>query len=191
MAAAQKRRPGGRTQRHTQAIFDSTLGLLAANGYAALTFNEIADAAGVSRSTLYRRWPTRAELVLDAIFASLEQRIVPPDTGTFSGDLRATLRQIGEYLDTPLGAAVLVASIEIEISTAAGPPTARWETRLADLDPMFDRAIARGEVPADFDSQASFALASGSIYFRRIFMSQAIDEQWLDRVMAVWERSLS
>lgn len=183
-------RPGGRTQRHTQAIFDCTLTLLAEKGYAALAFNDVAEAAGVSRSTLYRRWSSRAELVLDAIGVSLTEQIVAPDTGSLREDLRSTLKQIGTYISTPLGAAALVASIEIGTSAADPSRPDRWRSRLADFDPMFDRAVARGEIPSDFDRAAAFALAAGAIHFRRIFTGDAADDEWADRVMASWEALL-
>lgn len=54
--APRRTRPGGRTERHTQAIYDAVLRLLEESGYGALTFNDVAEAAGVNRSTLYRRW---------------------------------------------------------------------------------------------------------------------------------------
>lgn len=184
-----KTRPGGRTQRHTEAIYETTLSLLTEKGYGAIVFNDIAEAAGVSRSTLYRRWSSRAELVLDAIGVSLVERIIAPDMGSLVEDMRATLRQVGDYIATPLGAAVLVASIEIEATKAVR--STRSRSRLADFDPMFDRAVARGEIPADFDREAGLALADGAIYFRRIFEGEPNDEAWIDRVITLWRRVLS
>ena len=109
--------------------------------------------------------------------------------GSLVEDMRATLRQVGDYIATPLGAAVLVASIEIEATKAVR--STRSRSRLADFDPMFDRAVARGEIPADFDREAGLALADGAIYFRRIFEGEPNDEAWIDRVITLWRRVLS
>lgn len=186
-----KARPGGRTERHTQAIYDATLRLLADKGYAALAFNDIAEAAGVNRSTLYRRWSSRAELVLDAIGVSLAEQIAAPDTGALREDMRGVLRQIGAYISTPLGAAALTASIEIGATAGDTSRLERWRTRLSAFDVMFDRAQARGEIAADLDRAAVFALAAGAVHFRLIFTGEAIDEAWVDRVIAVWSGALT
>jgi len=188
-AEVRRARPGGRTERHTTAIYRATLTQLAERGYAALAINDVAAAAGVARSTLYRRWPGRAELVLDAIGVSLTEEIVAPDTGSLVEDMRETLRQIGAYISTPLGAAVLAASLEI----ADGSTTdrqARWRARLSAFDPMFDRAVARGEIAPDVDRVAIFALAAGAIHFRRIFTGEALKDDWCDRVISNWTRSI-
>lgn len=190
-AAGRRMRPGGRTERHTEAIYRSTLTALAEGGYAALAFNDIARAAGVNRSTLYRRWSNRAELVLDAIGMSLAEEIAAPDTGSLREDMRQTLQQIGAYVSTPLGAAVLAASLEIGNGAIPGSRLDRWRERLAAFDAMFDRAVSRGEIAQDLDRTASFALAAGAIHFRLIFTGDALDEGWVDRVVTAWAASLS
>lgn len=189
--AARRTRPGGRTERHTQAIHDAVLRRLEQAGYGALTFNDVAEAAGVARSTLYRRWSGRAELVLDAIGVSLTERIVAPDTGSLCEDMRGVLRQIGAYISTPLGRAALTASIEIGTMGAAGDRLERWRTRLSAFDVMFDRAQARGEIAAELDRNAAFALAAGAVHFRLIFTGEAIDEAWVDRVIGLWSGLLT
>ncbi|MBL8555593.1 MAG: TetR/AcrR family transcriptional regulator [Phenylobacterium sp.] len=190
-AGRRRARPGGRTERHTDAIYRATLLQLAERGYAGLAFNDIAAAAGVARSTLYRRWSGRAELVLDAIGVSLSEAIVAPDTGSLVEDMRQTLRQIGAYISTPLGAAVVAASLEIGATGVPGGRLERWRERLSAFDAMFDRATARGEIASDLDRTASFALAAGAIHFRLIFTGEALDEAWVGRVVATWERSLA
>ena len=181
-----RRRPGGRTGRHTEAIFRSTLELLAVKGYAALVLNDIAEAAGVHRTTLYRRWTSRAELVLDAVEASVTERIVPPDLGSLRADMRATLRQIADYLATPLGAAALAASVEIGTrETPTGAPD-RWLRRMAELDPMFARAQARGEITADYDREGAVALAAGALYVSIVWIGGPISDGWIDRALDAW-----
>ncbi len=178
-------RPGGRTERHTRSIIDNTLRLLETQGYAALSFSDIASASGVSRSTLHRRWSSRAELVLDAIVTSVAEKITAPDLGSLRADLKGMLRSVGDYISTPLGSAVLVASLELELSPGQDRP-GRWATRIADFDPMFDRAIQRGEIPANFDRDAALALASGALYYRRITASGPLDDEWIERVFDAW-----
>lgn len=184
--AVRRRRPGGRTGRHTEAIFRATLELLAAKGYSALLLNDIAEAAGVHRTTLYRRWTRRAELVLDAIEASVAERIVPPDLGSLRADMRATLRQIADYIATPLGAAALAASVEIGTQEASTGAPDRWLRRMAELDPMFVRAQARGEIAADYDREGAVALAAGALYVSVIWIGGPISDVWIDRALDAW-----
>ncbi|MGH3639850.1 MAG: helix-turn-helix domain-containing protein, partial [Mycobacterium sp.] len=64
-----------------------TLQLLQQNGYDRLTLEAVATKAQASKATMYRRWPTKAELVLAAFIEGVRQVAVPPDTGTLRGDL--------------------------------------------------------------------------------------------------------
>lgn len=180
------RRPGGRTQDVSQRIFAATADVLIARGYGALTFNEIADQAGVSRSTLYRRWPTKAELVLDVASTLLAERVKAPDTGSLHEDAAAALMQTGALLASPFGGALIAAYIELE--RAAEGREWRQELfvrRLTDLWPMFERAKARGEIAADFDAEAAIAAAAGAMYFRVIMMARTVDRAWVERVLAM------
>jgi AcrR family transcriptional regulator len=181
-------RPGGRTAAVLARIYDTTLSILRDRGLGAVTFNEVAIAADVNRSTLYRRWPDRNELVLDAMMASVTQLIVPLRADSLLAEIRSVLEQIGDYLSTPLGYAVLVAGLELGTSDS---PTgqrhiAMWRERLRDFYPIFERAQARGELDADFDWDAAFAMAAGAVYYRIILHHEPVDRIWVDRIMAQW-----
>src|SRR6266511_5046821 len=81
------RRPGGRSARVRSDAIAATLAELAERGYAALSLESIARRAGVHKTTLYRRWGTREELVLEAMLARAGEHISVPDTGSLRGDL--------------------------------------------------------------------------------------------------------
>lgn len=68
-------------------LLDVTLALLQENGYDRLTVDAVAATARASKATVYRRWPSKAELVLAAFTEGIRQVAVPPDTGTLRGDL--------------------------------------------------------------------------------------------------------
>ena len=74
-----------------QAAIDATLDLIAERGVPGLTTDAVAERAGISKATMYRRWRSKEELMLDAV-ASLVGEIAVPDTGSFAGDVRALLR---------------------------------------------------------------------------------------------------
>lgn len=184
------RRPGGRTAAASQRIAAAALALLGEGGFHACTFQAVAARAGVSRSTLYRRWPSEAAMVLDAIASVVDQRIAVADTGSLAGDLRAALRQLAAFLDSPVGRASISAALHIE----ADPDTIRqrqrlWAQRWEVIAPLFARARARRELAADVDPQALLASAAGALYFRLIVAARPLDAAWIRAVVAVVVRA--
>lgn len=181
-----RRRLGGRTRDRSDRIFASAIEILTADGYAALTFQGVAAHAGVSRSTLYRRWPTTADFVLDLIGHVLAERIWPADTGTLTGDLTASLRQAAAFVSSPLGGAAIAASIELERThEATNRRRAMWDERLAQFEVVFERAKKRGELPTHFDADAALSMTSGAMIYRVLFMARPIDEEWIARIVAM------
>lgn len=187
--ATRRSRPGGRSSDVLSRVYGSTLEILSEKGLSGVSFNDVALAADVNRSTLYRRWADRNELVLDAIMASIHEQISPSRIGEMDRELASVLRQIGDYLSSTLGRAVLVASIELTSSdTAAGQrQVALWRKRLKEFDPIFERARARGEVAKDFDWESAFAMAAGAVYYRVIVHNRTVDRAWVQRIMAHWK----
>lgn len=181
-ARAAARRPGGRTAETTARIFDATLDLLMQGGTAACGFQAVAERAEVARATLYRRWPTRAALVADALAERLGSVIAVPDAGSFAADLRGLLGNLAAFLQTPLGRAAIAAAAELEPDLAA-ERAGFWPARHAAVAPLFDRAVARGELPAQADREALLAGAAGALYFRLLVAAEPLDDAWLDRIV--------
>src|ERR671910_1054184 len=83
------------------------LRLLAEVGYGALTMDAVASEAGVGKSTIYRRWRTKQDLVVDTISELNRAEASAPDTGSLEGDLRQMLRSLVSVINGPTGAATL------------------------------------------------------------------------------------
>lgn len=187
---ARRARPGGRAKQILERIYASTLDILREKGLSGVSFNEVASAAEVNRSTLYRRWEDRNELVMEAILTSVIRQVTPAATSSLEHDLTAVLEQIGAYLNSPLGHAVLIAALELN---SKDTPTSRrhieaWRRRLRDFDPIFDAAEARGEIPPGFDREAALAMVAGAIYVRVMIHNCAVDRQWVERIMSHWRK---
>lgn len=183
---APKRRTGGRTAQNSQRIFDATMEMLLHKGYNALNFQDLAVAAGVNRATLYRRWPERSALVLDAVQARVNTSIPVPDTGSFIGDMELALHQLAAFLMNPIGRAIL--AIAIEQGNAEEILVRRkqfWANRYIAFHPVFDRAIARGELPPDLDREALMGAAAGAIYFRYLVTATVPDTAWIKRSLTM------
>jgi len=158
MTAVTITRPRVEGERATQ-IHEVVIDLLLEHGYDKLTFDQVAARAHAGKATLYRRWPTKAALVIDAVQATLCPGVVErPDTGSLRGDLVVGACQQGGLtsgLPDLLGAVMPALHRDEEL---------RGEFRLRFIEPMvhgsrevFRRAQARGEVgpTADLDRLAA------------------------------------
>ena len=138
------------TRRHGAALVDAihaaVLGEVAERGYAAATYDGVAQRAGTSKPVLYRRWPTKAQMVLDAVVTAHPGMVVPEDTGSLAGDLRAFLDAVRASIEasgrrTVLG---LLADLDADSGAAVGELLFARGTDL--LDPLVTRARGRGEI---------------------------------------------
>lgn len=178
------RRPGGRTAITTEKIFGAVFDLLIEGGYQAVTFQAVAERAQVGRATLYRRWDDVGSLVAEAVRARAAQQIVVPDTGSLRGDLKGVLDQIARFITSPVGRAALLASLTKQAKDSeALPRDARWAARWQDIAPIFDRAKARGELPAGADTEILFAQLAGAVYFHLLVITGTLDEDWIARIL--------
>ncbi len=153
-----------------QEILDATLEVLADVGYDRLTMDAVATRARASKATLYRRWSSKASLVIDALL-SYKDTPATPDTGTLRGDLLASFCGMGGLTDKPqvaIFASVLTAiSRDQDFAEAfrrdfIGPKSRAVAT-------IFERARDRGEIADDVDL-ALLAPALPGIVLHRLFM---------------------
>jgi len=101
-----RRRPRRRGAVLQTAILEAVLAELGEFGYARLSVERVAERAGASKASLYRRWPGKTELVMDAAYHVLPGLEPPPDTGTLRGDLLAMFRTAAHHLAGPAGQAL-------------------------------------------------------------------------------------
>jgi AcrR family transcriptional regulator len=164
-------------------IRKAILRLLADVGYGALTMDAVASQAGVGKATIYRRWRTKEDLVVDTI-AGLEQQVIDsPDTGTLEGDLRSLVHSLVAIINGPLGAATLALLSTVPHQPALAEafrsgPIAVWRTA---FDEVWARGVARGEVsgPSPLASEATSAL----LVQRWLLTHLPVDEAYADEVL--------
>jgi len=163
-APALRGRP--KSAKANQAIVTATLCLLEEVGYAKLTMAGVADRAGVSTATLYRRISSKEELVVGALAMLVPERL-PTDTGSLEGDLRETLSRIAEHLSGDQGRLLLGLAGEIVRHPAlAEAVRARLQLPMqVNLAAMLARAAERGEIPPAADAQVSIALIVGPLHY--------------------------
>lgn len=171
----QRGRP--RSERANQAILDAALELLAEQGLDGLTMEGIADRAGVAKTTLYRRWSSREE-VLEAAAQKFVEEIGVPDTGTIGGDLLALLTSaIGVYSGLP-GRVMpgLVAAMAQNPSLARAVRDGFLASRRTALRSVLERAIRRGELRRGIDVAITLDMLGGPLMYRLLVTGEPVDE---------------
>jgi AcrR family transcriptional regulator len=171
------------------AVLSATLQVLAEVGVEALSVEQVAARAGVNKTSVYRRWPSREALViaaLERVLVSASQYI--PDTGTLRGDLLALLTPVCALLASDLGRALLHAATSKSVADGV--------TRLAQkqirsgakpLRQMFARAATRGEVRKEASPRLVLGMLVGAILHRVLLEQAAPNEKWLKELLAVAE----
>jgi len=138
-------RAGGRSARIVAEVLRATADELARVGYAALRMEEVAQVAGVNKTTVYRRWPTKMQLVAEAMRRESERRTVAPDTGSLRDDLRIMMRSFAENGRTPLARAWLSEVSNSEVRAIMHGSRRQFESQWVAV---IARGMARGELPA-------------------------------------------
>ena len=168
------RRPGGRAAAVVAAVHAAAADLLGDVGYHAFELTDVAERAGVHKSTVYRRWPTKSALVSELLLTLTDHDDPVNDTGSLFGDLVAMLQDISDLLHTPVATALLRASATGDIDPATRE--AFWTERFRRSSVIVARAIDRGEVPEGTDARLLLEHASSPIYFRVLATGDAIDQ---------------
>jgi AcrR family transcriptional regulator len=131
-------------------VLEATVDVLFESGFDTLSIREIAERAEVHESSIYRRWGTKADLVVDALLSRLGQEVPTPDTGSLRGDLLASLRAVKAFLGTPLGENLVRMALRQDIFSK-GDHARYWTDRFTRASAMLDRAEARGELRSGVD----------------------------------------
>ncbi|MCP2242673.1 TetR/AcrR family transcriptional regulator [Lentzea aerocolonigenes] len=181
-------RPGGRNARVRSQILAATMELVARDGMTGLRYEEIAELAGVNKNSVYRNWPDRAELVKDALLRYAEDSAPLHDSGDLRRDLVDFLVALAERLSSPVGRAMLQATVAATANTdLAEAMRAAYDQQFAAARRRFESAVDRGEIPP-VDSYFLTELLSGPVYLyvnrRRHPFTREVAEKIVDVVLA-------
>jgi AcrR family transcriptional regulator len=176
-------RVGGRSARVVATVLRTTLEVLGQQGYAGLRVDDVAARAGVNKTTIYRRWPTRADLVVAAL-TSLATPPVAVETGHLESDLHATFMTATTLRATPVGRGVVRALI----AERGDPEVDRLvceirERHRAPARLVLERARRRGDLPRRVDTELLLDILTGTINTRLRECPDPLDPRWLRRVV--------
>jgi AcrR family transcriptional regulator len=183
--AAAQTPPRGRprSQKAHKAVLEAAAELLLDRGLSAVSMDAVAERAGVSKATIYRWWPTKEALALDALYTEwAAAHPYPRDTGTLRGDLLSLLRPWARLARTrPYGRviAALLTQAQTDAAFATEYHHRVVEPRRAQARAIFQRAIERGEIPSDTKVEVALDLLYGPLYHRLLHGHAPLDDRFV------------
>ena len=168
------------------AILAAAIELVGEVGIAALTMDAVAARAGVGKATIYRRWSSKEALMLDA-WKSAVQKPDAPDTGSLREDLRVLFaphdQQLsGETMQRIFPQMIAAAKVNPEVGEAYREFIAE---RRRPMRTVLERAVGRGDLPADSDLDLVHDLLVAPILYRWMVSDGVVDDDVIERLIAI------
>jgi AcrR family transcriptional regulator len=180
-----------RSEETRQKILAAAIAELEDHGYAALTIEGIAARAGAGKQTIYRWWPSKADVVLEAMMDLAAARIAVPDTGSLSDDLdaflAATFRQRGQ---APVLRGLMAEALLDPVFHDAFRDRFLFARRAA-LRAVFEQAGARGELSPNADVELLLDVVFGVLWYRLMLDHAPLDEDAGRQLAALVARAAS
>jgi AcrR family transcriptional regulator len=177
----------------TEAIIAAFFAELGNNGYEGLTMDRVAERAGVGKAALYRRWPSKQDMLVDLVGQYATRAVVPPDTGSLAGDLLAIADDAIAVLANPLIRSV----IQSLIAEARRSPDLAAVLTERFINPrreagalMLRRAVQRGEIGPNSDLELAQDLFGGPLYLRGVILDEEFPAGYAQRLTDSVLRSL-
>jgi AcrR family transcriptional regulator len=185
-AVRERGRPGRKLDRSRDAqLLECALDVLAESGYEGMTIDAVAARAGAARATVYRRWPTKAELVLEAVIhAAMPVPEVIPDTGSLIGDFAALTsdeaRAANARMMKVVSGLLTTLTDSPELTKAVHDLT---NPRITVMRIMLERAEQRGEIPAGRNLDVLANVVPALIAWRSIMLREPADAAFVRQVL--------
>jgi AcrR family transcriptional regulator len=180
-------RPGdlvdARVQRSKAAVLAQTYELLTAGGIGGVSIDEVSRRSGISKTTIYRHWPSRAALLVEAC-STIGVAPAAPDTGSFGGDLGMLTQELAGQLETARWARVLPSIVDAaeREPELAGLHAVLHAQLMAPFVTVIDRARGRGELAPSRETPEVIAAVTGPLFYRRWFSREPLDAAFVRRV---------
>jgi len=178
--------PGRRSREKQQAILDSAVSLAAAHGYAAVTIEAVAQRAGVGKQTIYRWWPSKPALFVEAYGYVVPAEDLDIDLGDAAAELRDLLEKVfARFREGPAGTimAGLIADATHDADAARAVESGLVLGRRELLTRPLQRAVARGELPRDFDADWAAEAIVALIWRRLLLRPDTLDAAFAARLV--------
>ncbi len=180
-----------RSEAARRRLIDATLEIIAVDGPAAVTGDEVVRRSGVAKTTLYRHFGNTAALIFAAVDAAVTAE-PPPETGTLRGDLEIIHRRYLEVASSAQSRALFAWMVSQSIESVESCEMFR-RVRVQPRGPTvvaLQRAIARGEIDADTDIDLAMHVIQGPLISQRIIDNAAVSDDELQRMLDMTMRAL-
>ena len=168
-----------------QAILDCANGLLDEIGFSSMSIEGIAARAGVGKATIYRRWPNKASVVMDAFLAATAKELPFPNTGSAREDIRRQMRSVVKVLNGPRGRtiATLIGVVQSDAELAEAFRTRFVAVRRGEAKAVLQRGVANGEFKPDMDLESILDCLYGPLYFRLLIGHDKASAKYADQLV--------
>ncbi|MFD4675024.1 TetR/AcrR family transcriptional regulator [Lentzea sp. NPDC058450] len=179
----------GRSEEARRAVLEAADDLLAEKGFAGVTIEGIAARAGVAKQTIYRWWPSKVDVLLEAFAEDMAEHLTPADHGDLATDLRAHLAALADFLTTSDPGAVFRALTGQAQHDPALATRLRDDhlshQRTRDRLPL-ERAVARGDLPPDLDLDEAVDHLVGPIHYRVLVTGAPVPRAFTDNLVTTF-----
>jgi AcrR family transcriptional regulator len=191
MATASTRTVDKRVERSRDKVLSETYRMLSEQGFSGASIDAIAKQSGVAKTTIYRHWPSRADLLLDAC-SKMGSRVEAPDTGNLRDDLTLLLNRLVKELKTARWASILPSIVD---AAERDRDVATVYKKLHDdlMTPyrtVLVRAQERGDLQEDLSIPDILAIIVGPLFYRRWHSREALNEKFVGTTLKLLLRGL-
>jgi AcrR family transcriptional regulator len=173
-----------RVERSKAKVLSETFRQLAKNGIGGISIDEVSRISGISKTTIYRHWPSRSALLIDAC-SRIGNEPEVPNTGSLRGDLRALLAKLADQLQTANWSSVypsIIDAAERDPEINAMQATLH-KAFMAPFEGVIERAKTKGEISSDRITTDLVAALIGPFFFRRWFSKEKIDKRFVNTII--------
>jgi AcrR family transcriptional regulator len=173
-----------RVRRSRAAVLGVTAQLLFERGFGGATVDEISRRSGVAKTTIYRHWPTRTDLLRDAC-STLSTPLETPNTENFRADVTTLTTRLAHVLRSAKWTSVLPSIID---AAERDPDIAEMYSKLqqfysAPFETVIQRALRTGELPTNTDVATLIAALTGPLFYRRWFSREPLTDDFANRIV--------
>ncbi len=176
-----------RSEELQQRILQATYELLNEVGFMALTIEGVAARAEVGKPTIYRRWSTKAKLVMDAFLSAVTPEISFPDTGLVKEDFRQQIQKIVKVMNSPRGEvlATVIGSGQMDSELIAAFRENWLLPRRNDAKRVFKRGVERGDLRNDVEPEVAIDALYSPLFYRLLLKHAPLNEAFVDELVDV------
>lgn len=174
-----------RVARSRAAILDACAELIAEEGFSGVTIEAVAARSGAAKTTVYRHWPSREALLIEAFGTCSAPAGPPPTTGSVREDVRAVLRGLAAKLNESDWCATMCSLVDAASrdEELARLHVATVAERRRPLTDALERGIAAGELPRDLDIDRAVATIAGPLFYRAMVSREPVDDAFIDGIV--------